>query len=50
MICKKKKEKVKQNHTEQPRGKILVKNTDVNKIIMQIMSKSVTNGKAEGIR
>lgn len=46
----KKKEKVKQNNTEQPRGKILVKNTDANKIIMQIMSKSVTNGKAEGIR
>lgn len=46
----KKKGKVKQNNTEQPRGKILVKNTDANKIIMQIISKSVTNGKAEGIR
>lgn len=46
----KKKEKVKQNNKEQPQGKIFVKNTDANKIIMQIISKSVTNGKAEGIR
>lgn len=33
----KKKEKVKQNNTEQSRGKSLVKNTDANKIIMQIL-------------
>lgn len=33
----KNKEKVKQNNTEQSRGKSLVKNTDANKIIMQIL-------------